>query len=968
MKQKLLTLFALLLCVCSGAWGATVDDLKTISTDHTIYFADIMSANISSNSLFANDYLFTPNGCNYATNKGTDKDLSKLYCCRVKSDTQDVIAFKVSGACTLVLYADRITDRTPIINDKVAAKTDGDNSISGTDVTGTDGKKGHATYAIPEAGTYYIIGSGDCFLAGLEFTFPGTFYTMTATVDDEAHGTAAPNSASVRENNSVTFTATPNLGWKFTKWTDTTTGDDVSTENPYTIASVTGDVSLTANFEAATTYNVTISAGETGALGKYYDNTVITQNENSTVTLPAKNSWFYKEGYTATGWTDGTNDYEFGGSFTLTGNVSIYPIFRVNTKAIGDADATVTWSLLKPEVGSLHIEGSTGYLVTTAEVAGETIDVPMLWDNTSGKLDNRTRTTDCQVNGGSKFTIPAIKGVEVTLAANYAITATIDGNDMDATTESPFTATGTYTGTADAVEVIINGGAWFQGITAVYKVNYDTPTIEADTKFNFANKGYKVTITASEGDLYVSTNGVDYTAQTSPFEAYATTTTTYYAKATGANYNDSPVASKAVTNNFDPAKNYVAYVYQTGYSDSSVDYDFATDELAIALAADYNVVEVSLAQGDDPTTATDMNNADAIVLTEAVKGSNTATDMSNKMKEYVGNVPMVGMKMFAYTYNSTASKNRWGWGTASNNAGVNAFTPKNTTYKLFDGVTFEANGTIKLATATSGNILQSVDFTTPATPLSPNTIMGTVDGVDTKAVLHTTTKYLGIGISCNVRETYTENLSIIVKNAIEMLLSGEALDATDANISRKVTGTIAASGMCTLASTLPVDLSTLASDEAVTAYYASEASGSTVTLTTTTATVPAGEGLVISGTANKAFTVDVAASGTAIDGNLLKAGDGTTEFDGTTYDYLLFSDGKFYQIGSGTVAVGKAYLHLNAAPSAKALSIVFNDGETTNISNLNVKDNATMYNLSGQKVNNSYKGIVIKNGKKYIIK
>ena len=61
----------------------------------------------------------------------------------------------------------------------------------------------------------------------------------------------------------------------------------------------------------------------------------------------------------------------------------------------------------------------------------------------------------------------------------------------------------------------------------------------------------------------------------------------------------------------------------------------------------------------------------------------------------------------------------------------------------------------------------------------------------------------------------------------------------------------------------------------------------------------------------------------------------------------------------------------NGSGDAK-LTIVFGgDGETTNI-NLNVNDNldqnAPRYNMAGQRVSDSYKGIVIVNGKKYINK
>ena len=55
---------------------------------------------------------------------------------------------------------------------------------------------------------------------------------------------------------------------------------------------------------------------------------------------------------------------------------------------------------------------------------------------------------------------------------------------------------------------------------------------------------------------------------------------------------------------------------------------------------------------------------------------------------------------------------------------------------------------------------------------------------------------------------------------------------------------------------------------------------------------------------------------------------------------------------------------------AASAKLNFNDEETTGITNVNAAEsnNDTLYNLAGQKVNAAYKGIVIKNGKKYLVK
>ena len=154
------------------------------------------------------------------------------------------------------------------------------------------------------------------------------------------------------------------------------------------------------------------------------------------------------------------------------------------------------------------------------------------------------------------------------------------------------------------------------------------------------------------------------------------------------------------------------------------------------------------------------------------------------------------------------------------------------------------------------------------------------------------------------------------------------------------------------------------------AYAATAASGSTVTIEEVGA-VPANTPLILIGTAGTEYSVPVATAASAPATNLLKAGDGSTVFDGSTFDYILASDGMFHQISSGTVATGKAYLHLDSAP-ARELSIVFADDTVTSINEeLRMKNEVSadaIYNLSGQRVAQPQKGLYIMNGKKILVK
>lgn len=102
----------------------------------------------------------------------------------------------------------------------------------------------------------------------------------------------------------------------------------------------------------------------------------------------------------------------------------------------------------------------------------------------------------------------------------------------------------------------------------------------------------------------------------------------------------------------------------------------------------------------------------------------------------------------------------------------------------------------------------------------------------------------------------------------------------------------------------------------------------------------------------------------------------TGSYDKTTLkagDWFISSDNKFYRaLGTETMKPMRAVFRPVTAAAAKGLSFSIDGGETTGISAINtdgsiiVNDKAPMYNLAGQRVSDSYKGVVIQNGKKFI--
>lgn len=114
--------------------------------------------------------------------------------------------------------------------------------------------------------------------------------------------------------------------------------------------------------------------------------------------------------------------------------------------------------------------------------------------------------------------------------------------------------------------------------------------------------------------------------------------------------------------------------------------------------------------------------------------------------------------------------------------------------------------------------------------------------------------------------------------------------------------------------------------------------------------------------------------------NLLMGSDEAHTFNKAGYKYYILgksgSDFGFYwQKGTDGTRVNnaahKAFLRVPTSSSAKFLSFTFGE-ETTGINGITAsdaeQDDTALYNLAGQRVAKGYKGLVIKNGKKYLVK
>lgn len=181
------------------------------------------------------------------------------------------------------------------------------------------------------------------------------------------------------------------------------------------------------------------------------------------------------------------------------------------------------------------------------------------------------------------------------------------------------------------------------------------------------------------------------------------------------------------------------------------------------------------------------------------------------------------------------------------------------------------------------------------------------------------------------------------------------------------------SGFATFSASYPVDYGSLGLE----AYAVKlNADKKAVTLEKIEGVVPADKAVLLKGTPDESYKLTTGEGVEAVFDTDLKVSDGTaTSSDKIAVYGLATVDGQdgFYKASAGTtIPVKCAYLEVdNSASLARFYSLGDHSGSTTGITsvkNETAGNNAPMYNLAGQSVNKGYKGIVIKNGKKIVLK
>ena len=265
---------------------------------------------------------------------------------------------------------------------------------------------------------------------------------------------------------------------------------------------------------------------------------------------------------------------------------------------------------------------------------------------------------------------------------------------------------------------------------------------------------------------------------------------------------------------------------------------------------------------------------------------------------------------------------------------------------------------------------------------------GSVDG-SIKAGLQNPDNYHGCGdfedinLTKDKYQTFTKTVTCSGDNAKRLLLNVGQYEGAISIKSVKIvalnvpeeTVTISPSGYSTYAAYYPVDYSKLDDLKAYTVKLNAEKTG--IVMNEVEGVVPAGVAVLLKGKANTDYRLAKAEGLQDQDVTSdLKLSDGTitSTTEKTVYGLATVKgqDG-FYKASNGkTIPAKCAYLEVkNSANPAKFYSLGDHSGSTTGITSVKNEaagNNAPMYNLAGQLVDKSYKGIVIKNGKKIVLK
>lgn len=999
MKQKLfrlLSMLSLFVLYCSTAGAASENDLVAIDGTYTFVAENFMNEqNIAEETLLDNNRVFSPKGNSYNGKKGTS-GLGKN-CLRLKS-LQNTLVFKVSIDATVTVYHQSHNSRIIVASSNSSFLTaEGFKKANANLVEGAV-STGETSFDVSANTTIYMTGTditkytdGDFYISGFTVTPKVIGNQVAAPLISPTEGATfgSPSTVSIScdtEGASIYYTTDGNTpSTSSTLYSSPFKVNSACTIKAFAVYdgmvdSQVSSADVTINDDRLISFDFsTVSVtGKTPSNLKLVDNAVYNLNPGKT---------YFIEGKTQTAWKDAeANEYTIGYSITANKDYVLSPVFVDNTVSIGDGPTTVNWTFARENgAPAIAYEGNVGYYAQQATINGTPIDVVMTIDTqkgaagtgfetNTGKCNNASKETYAQVNTGTVFKIPAVKGMEITF------TKTNSTFEADAVlfngangTSSGKNMTYTYNGEESEMTIIVKqSGLYPSGIKVDYPASPAKDATLSGIKVNeIALAGFSSTILIYNHELPALT--VDIPVVTATATNSAATVSITQAESTNGTATisvtsaDGSVRNEYVINfSVKPASN-DATLNQVVFSNSF--------DAFIKNSAEVNTITAYYLEGEDVPTISEVDMAENAtytvsgdILTVTAEDKTTSVDYKlivRPVSPYVG---------FDRTFDGTESwvKNGYGFD-AVNNRGYRFSKTDNDNSRERDGRTriyffVGAYQTISLYTATGitsdRNIkvyVNGVKNSITKAPKYSSSTPGKIDitiGEKPSMVAIVSDQTSGDGGFGSIKvaglDNPTKNVSIPSSLGYASYCSEYALDFTDVT-----------------------DLS---------AYVASAAVDGKVSMTKVTQ-VPANTGLILksaSGAGVSDVVVPVIESANTVGTNLLVGTVAGATVNPSSaengYNYLFGKKNEvvgFYKLVDNTynLGVNKAYLHTAAditpaMSSAKGVIMDFGDGETTAISNIDadVPNDAIYYNLNGQCVVNPVKGVYILNGKKVMVK
>lgn len=150
------------------------------------------------------------------------------------------------------------------------------------------------------------------------------------------------------------------------------------------------------------------------------------------VTMP-KNQTLIKDGYTLTGWTDGTTITAIGAEFTPQTDVTLYPVFTKNADNVSlqkrSEDMTVRW-VFATENGSAEYNNNASANVLQPIINGDAVDVGIKMTKGDNQANEAMASNGWMAANNGNFTLPVVKGARIALTVYYPTDITINGENI----------------------------------------------------------------------------------------------------------------------------------------------------------------------------------------------------------------------------------------------------------------------------------------------------------------------------------------------------------------------------------------------------------------------------------------------------------------------------------------------------------------------------------------------------------